>query len=56
MDDTSLMHVFTTSYELVHEEAVVRVRQVLRRLDDAMEVAIQELHGYIQSVFPYVAE
>ena len=45
MDDTSLMHVFTTSDELVHEEAVVRVRQILGRLDDAMEVAIKELHG-----------
>ena len=45
MYDTSLMHIFATSYELVHEEAVVGVRQILGRLDDAMEVAIQELHG-----------
>jgi hypothetical protein len=30
------MHVFTTSHQLVHEEAVVRVRQVLWGLDDAM--------------------
>ena len=45
MDDTSLMHVFATSHQLVHEEAVVRVRQILRRLDDAMQVTIKELHG-----------
>ena len=45
MYDTSLVHIFTTSDQLVHKKPMVRVRQILGRLDDAMEVAIKELHG-----------
>ena len=55
MNNPALMHVFAPPHQLVHEEPVVRVRQVLRALYNSMQVAIEQLHRDVQSVLAHVA-
>ena len=51
-----LVQVAHTAHELVHEVPVVRVRERLGRLNDAVQVRVEQLHHDVQLVVAFVAK
>eukprot|EP00624_Nannochloropsis_granulata_P003243 evm.model.NODE_2643_length_17297_cov_37.226223.1 len=56
VDDAVVVEEFQAFKDLVHEEAEVGVREGLFRLDDSMEIRVEELHDYVELVFGFSEE